>query len=703
MIGMRKVCFSGLLLLVFFFSSFASGGESYYYTYLDSIAYRPAKTDIKKGDITSCIFPPLDLGGSYDLQNIEAVRLSSDDIYGCSFDLPDTHTVGSSQWIRLRCYTYGIDTLCVTAVNEDHVKIILLEIALPENRNYHKITQGLTSALRDDPRFEGKDQKLIEISVEYKNNNTGKQRLILNDVQIYSKVEIRSRHITGMKGAIARKMHILSNNGNFKGISDNSRLKNISYLDKSDKLFFLKYPIRRRYVENAAKDNDGKVERKSLGEVNSLVRGILVNYFDKTEKKGGEDFLAEFDLVEKSSSGMDDYYRRLQDFMLKLNDSHVRLLNTGLKNLDQVRLPVYFYEIKGELVVCGLYDSLFFDKVNLGDKLIRINNKPAKDCVEAICDNISGSTYHNRKAKAVHKLLAFCYENFNETLVLTLRSVEGGSYTITLSEDEIFNNGRIKFDDNIRDNIERYNYKKFDDIAYLKIGRFEENALVPFFYSVMDSVMQSDGLVLDLRNNPGGDMSSAFLYSFFIDRPEVFFTSQDLYNEFETLVVNPDPYYYYDKPVAVIFNSTTSCSAELFLSALKHARDNAMLISTGKSAGSAQEVRYLDLPKTPSFNPRLAYRSSVFLDAENNNIDLLEGIMPDIWVNFESYLDLAPYHDKLLETGLGWLNYTKDDEKEKGRLHFALKDYILLLSLGLMALVVSVIRLNRKNNFNKLS
>jgi hypothetical protein len=687
-----------------------SWGQSndYSYTFLDSIIVKGNDDALFKGKKKPFLFPPLEKKGGYTLEGLSSVKLDhfdqdSFEHSGVIFKLPDHYTLNSMHWIKLQFYAVNIDSLQIILTDENDRQIHLADIKLSTEQKFYNLEYMIQSIVSATFLFQD-TQEYKKIGVVYKQEKRD-QELIFNEFTIYDKICIEWRNQNQLVSAIGNKQHILEHNNNFCNISEKKEEKNLGYLEGSNLIFFLKYPI---YTQAGSKLENNQISGKSgesrvpnqIESVNSSVRNILINYFDNTENIGlGKDFLSEFDQIIKNATDIDDYYKKLTKQLITLKDPHVKLINNYSYSMRQLTLPLYFYEIKNEIIACGIYDSTLANTISIGDRLLAINNESIRLHISRIAENMDGKTNNARRKKAIVKLLAFCYEDLQDTLHLRFKSVGGYQYSLILNKDDIFHNQTISLSPEIEENRKKFQYKQLDDFAYLKIGVFSESRIRPFIYSVMDSVMDSNGLIIDLRNNPGGDMSEMFFFSFFINKPEKFFTyRENSASDLKTFVVNPDPFYTYTKPIVILINSLTACGAELFLNALQRARNDVITIGSERSAGSAQGAKYLKLPRSKSFNPQFMYRESIVLDANNNNIDLTQGIQPDIWVDINNYQDLAPFKDKILRVGkevLASFQVEKNNEANNNKSH---KLIWILLSICLLIIISLLIILFKQRN-----
>lgn len=147
-----------------------------------------------------------------------------------------------------------------------------------------------------------------------------------------------------------------------------------------------------------------------------------------------------------------------------------------------------------------------------------------------------------------------------------------------------------------RSNIE-VPYVKYDmiheDIGYLKIIRFSARTE----RQVEEAILSFDensyrGLIIDLRNNPGGLLSSVVDVSdLFLSNETIVSTRGRLPSENETYIARRGRSVDFDIPIVVILNKGSASASEILAGAL---RDNYRAVLIGETSfgkGSVQEVR----------------------------------------------------------------------------------------------------------------
>jgi carboxyl-terminal processing protease len=187
---------------------------------------------------------------------------------------------------------------------------------------------------------------------------------------------------------------------------------------------------------------------------------------------------------------------------------------------------------------------------------------------------------------------------------------------------------------------------KNDKIAYFKVIRFGDDTSREFFKMTLEAPHDTEGIILDLRNNPGGYLYAAVeMASKFLPRGEVVVMEEDkegnrksLYTEGGDILGGI--------PVVILINEGSASASEILAGALRENADNVTLVgkqSFGK--GSVQEL--IDLPSESAVKITIAK----WLTPNGNQINDV-GITPDVEIDLtiEDYQnDRDPQLDKALE------------------------------------------------------
>ncbi|NVO08826.1 MAG: hypothetical protein HXX16_02585 [Bacteroidales bacterium] len=411
--------------------------------------------------------------------------------------------------------------------------------------------------------------------------------------------------------------------------------------------------------------SDSLSQTEKIKYVSTYIAEILKKY-PYFEEKGIDKhaFMSEYLEIVKKSKSLDEYYELTESFLTKLDDIHNKLINLK-RTKSEVKQPIHFYRINNNIQAVAIMDTTLNKKILLGDRLVMINGILIEPLLKELENKVIANTLESNERKVIQKLLSLSYEKFHSGLQLKFLRNGTYSYSVNLDSSKIYKNKNLVYPKNFRA-INGLVYKKINEFAYLRIGEFYEQFIIPFMYTYIDSLKNSSGLILDLRNNSEGDVSFATVFSFFTNHanPIVEFpiaNIDDIYSMssgYETWVIKPSKFFYYDKPIAVIVDSRTTCASEYLINALKKIRKDVVVLGISNTAAAARVGKLTFLPSCNSFSGGVRYSYLRTYDASGESIESNKGVKPSITTFFDSYLDLAPYNDKLLQLAIKYLkNY----------------------------------------------
>ncbi len=198
-----------------------------------------------------------------------------------------------------------------------------------------------------------------------------------------------------------------------------------------------------------------------------------------------------------------------------------------------------------------------------------------------------------------------------------------------------------------------------DSIGYMYVGSFD-NAISPNNMAYMiRSWINCKGLIVDVRNNGGGDMSYAYqLAATFFEKSQTVGYWQhkngvghEDFSKLEAQTLNKDDMpSSWLRPVVVLCNRHTYSAANFFVSVMRYAPYSCII--GGKSGGGGGMPLSYELP-----NGWLIRFSSIRMyDLDKQSIE--NGIVPQYEI---IDLDTTPTQDEIIEAGKKWINnwYTK--------------------------------------------
>ncbi len=186
-----------------------------------------------------------------------------------------------------------------------------------------------------------------------------------------------------------------------------------------------------------------------------------------------------------------------------------------------------------------------------------------------------------------------------------------------------------------------------DNIAYLKVSRFSEDTDKEFSSAVSQIISQnSKGIILDLRNNPGGFLdASVSMASKMIPKGKVAVIEENSKGEQKNLYTEGGDVLSQIYAV-ILINEGSASASEILAGALRDDRTNVTLVGkTSFGKGSVQEL--IDMPQSTAVKITVAKWLTPNGDQINN-----QGIKPDVEVdltNDDYQNDRDPQLDKALE------------------------------------------------------
>lgn len=195
-----------------------------------------------------------------------------------------------------------------------------------------------------------------------------------------------------------------------------------------------------------------------------------------------------------------------------------------------------------------------------------------------------------------------------------------------------------------------------EDIGYIRITQFQENTGIDLVTKLNEWAAEGNikGLVLDLRNNPGGVLDAAVeVVDSFIDEGLIVYTEGRAPNSkttFEASHNTPAK----DVPIVVLINAGSASASEIVAGALQDHKRAAIVGTQSFGKGSVQSV----LPLTEDSAVKLT--TARYFTPNGRSIQA-QGIRPDIWVEQS---EVTPYEQRTFkESNLpGHLRNNKDGE-----------------------------------------
>ena len=194
--------------------------------------------------------------------------------------------------------------------------------------------------------------------------------------------------------------------------------------------------------------------------------------------------------------------------------------------------------------------------------------------------------------------------------------------------------------------------KKLGNTGYVRFNMFLD--LVRVMGSFADAVqgcMQCDGLIVDLRGNPGGIGGMAMgMAGWLVDKPDQRLGTMYMRDATLNFVINPRADVFAG-PVAVLVDGSSASTSEIFAEGLKDL-GRARVFGT-KTAAAALPSIFERLPNGDGFQ----YATANYISAGGKPLEGI-GVTPDVEVKLTREGLLAG-HDAVLDAALEWIRKKK--------------------------------------------
>jgi C-terminal processing protease CtpA/Prc len=329
----------------------------------------------------------------------------------------------------------------------------------------------------------------------------------------------------------------------------------------------------------------------------------------------------------------------LRNIVNTFNDPHFTIPRVKNNAESQKNTgPIRLYGFLDKIYISAVFDTILFKQVKPGMQVLRIDDND----MDAIFPSL-----HYPSHKNVENLL---YKYPEETTYLRLYD---GKDTL---ETTVSYNRKPVIPPNFmsaRNECRTYNNNQ---TIYFRIGNWDLG-LNTYVYNHIKELQQARNLILDLRNNPGGNNVAAIRFaSLFISEPAPYSHSEYNWDENvslkETLVIRPHSIFNLSHlKVVILINRQTYCASEAFIDFIKMHMPATKVVGTEKTGGAFANVYTL------RFEDGNTVRINSLVKIYPGSQAILEsnGIRPDIWVSMNKIEDLAPFEDKVLKTAMAIL------------------------------------------------
>ena len=387
-------------------------------------------------------------------------------------------------------------------------------------------------------------------------------------------------------------------------------------------------------------------DQEKINIVAGLFKTIIECYpFREVTKMKTDSIAGLVDHLRTSTCNYTSFIDSLKTIIARYHDPHFSLINPNSRESKPklVPGPVRLKEINGNVHVVANFNERSAPPI--GSRVIKVNDKS----IENLVPNIKTTGFENAKRRRQTEISKLLYSNRSDSVKLTYLAAAGAdTLSVYIRYDMDYSIPRNFFPKQgnfriINGNISYFQIKEFTSEIWFK------------FYSVINKIKATSGLIIDIRGNSGGDGRIINeIMSIFINRNAPLYHTSIVKaeNEFfkETVVIRPNKYFHINIPTVVLIDEGTACASEILAWSLKKYA-NAVLIGNSNTQGSLANRFAFQLPDNA-----IMYFDSIFKSDIDNQIDIQgKGIPPDIWVSTYDVIDLYPYSDKVLMTAIDFL------------------------------------------------
>ena len=376
--------------------------------------------------------------------------------------------------------------------------------------------------------------------------------------------------------------------------------------------------------------------------------------FDLVPQLGWDSLYTAYIPKVMATTSLVDYYRVLQNFYQHLRDGHTSV-NLPFRYIKKrngiVPLEIRWIENKA-IVVQNLSDKKEEQAITPGMELLAWNGTPINNYIR---NNISPYLHFSTPQDSTERI--YRYEltpgAAGSTVSLTFQTQDGKTRVQTIAYKAV---------ERYWDRLPLYHFQILrGNIAYLQINSFNDAKIVAIFDSLFTSIAATNALIIDVRNNGGGNGGNGFeILGCLTDQP--FYTGKTVLRQYrpvgrswggtETGNIAEDdwkPYKHklYSKPVVVLTSAATYSAAEDFTATFKSIRRGAVIGEP--TGGSTGQPVFFSLPGGGT--AAVCSKRDYFSDG-TEFVGI--GIQPDVLVH-PTVKSVAAGKDDVLEAAIQYL------------------------------------------------
>lgn len=416
-------------------------------------------------------------------------------------------------------------------------------------------------------------------------------------------------------------------------------------------------------------------------------------FFDQTDDDWDSAYYALIPQVLATESTW-EYYLKMLEFSALLRDGHTNISSPQDLFSATIYTPLRFSRTGSTFFVANvmLHEK---DRVPIGAELVEIEGVRTLEWLkEHIYKYISASTEHERRSEAIRSLYYLMPDTVS-TLGMTFETPDGERIDYGFR----FRSSRTGWVKEAEPQS-RYKLEMNGDIAHVQLNTFGQDSVVYDFRQDLDQIRQAKGVILDLRENGGGNTSTGDqILMHFTDADTLVgsawktrehqaaykawgtyykrrnegatSSSEDLHPFYQKALAILEGDYWYDggvhtaanttdrelkeMPVVVLAGNGTASAAEDFLVTLRQLPDRDIPVIGQTSFGSTGQPLPLELPG--GLSARICTKRDTFRDGTDF---VGSGITPDIEI-VPTVEDIVRGRDVVLAKALDVLREREGD------------------------------------------
>lgn len=355
-----------------------------------------------------------------------------------------------------------------------------------------------------------------------------------------------------------------------------------------------------------------------------------------------------------------EYYRLLMEMGARLKDGHTQVfIPKELREEYFSRPAIQTRLVEDKILIIDVFDpALQQNGIETGQEILAIDSIPVKDyAAKQIAPYQVGAAKQDLEARIYdYQLLIGSSKN---PIELTLKDVKGKIFKKTLPRQTDAQLEKFQKPD------APFEFKMLPgNTAYVALNSFADNRAGKMFGEAFDEIAKSDSLIIDVRENGGGnDAFGLQVLSCLTDKPIPTLSGytrqyrpllraagrpQDTYGvEFKDGYYPPNGKKLYSKPVIVLTSPRTYSAAEDFV--VFYSQMNRGLIIGEPTGGSTGQPLFISLPG--GGGARIVTQRLKFSDGREF---LGKGVQPDIIV-LPTIKDVRAKRDGALEAAIAKL------------------------------------------------